>query len=167
MEANLVMQLKDKAQKIIPVPNEVSVIGRQKNCDFRIPLESISRRHCEVHCDNDSVVLRDLGSRNGTLLNGAKISNAERVLQPGDKIKIGPITFILQIDGQPNNQSLESQPPAPEAASSGTHIVIEEDGLGGDEFGDEFGDELGDSGDLDISDLDDLDGLDDLELDDI
>jgi pSer/pThr/pTyr-binding forkhead associated (FHA) protein len=166
MEANLVMQLKDKAQKVIPVPKEVSVIGRQRNCDFRIPLESISRRHCEVHCDNDNVVLRDLGSRNGTLLNGAKISNAERVLQPGDEIKIGPITFILQIDGQPDNQSLESKPPAPEAASSDPHVVIEEDGLGGDEFGDE----LGDSGDLDISDLDDLDdldGLDDLELDDI
>ena len=163
MEANLVMRLKDKAQKVIPVPNEVSVIGRQKNCDFRIPLESISRRHCEVHCDDDGVILRDLGSRNGTILNGAKISNAERVLQPGDEIKIGPITFILQIDGQPNNESLEAQPPAPQETPSGTNVVIEEDGLGDDDF--EEG--LGGSGDLDISDLDDLDGFDDLDLDDL
>ncbi|NQV31693.1 MAG: FHA domain-containing protein [Phycisphaeraceae bacterium] len=163
MEANLLMQLKDKAQKIIPVPNEVSVIGRQKNCDFRIPLESISRRHCEVHCDNEGVVLRDLGSRNGTLLNGTKISNAERMLQPGDEIRIGPIIFIIQIDGQPNQESLEASPLAPEETPSGTHVAIKEEGLGGDELGDE----LGDSGDLDISDLDDFDDLDDLDFDDI
>lgn len=163
MKANLLMRLKNKAQKIIPVPNEVSVIGRQRNCDFRIPLESISRRHCEVHCDNEGVVLRDLGSRNGTLLNGAKISNAERVLQPGDEIRIGPITFILQIDGQPDQESLEASSPAPEDTPSGTHVAIKEDSPGGDEFGDE----LGDSGDLDVSDLDDFDDLDDLDFDDI
>ena len=166
MKATLVMQLKDKAQKIIPVPNEVSVIGRQRNCDFRIPLESISRRHCQVQCNNKGVVLRDLGSRNGTLLNGTKISNAERVLQPGDEIKIGPITFILQIDGRPESDSLGARNPAPKETPSDTHAVIEEEDLGGDEFEDG----LDDSGDLDISDLDDLDGLDgldDLDLNDI
>ncbi|MCP4453320.1 MAG: FHA domain-containing protein [Planctomycetes bacterium] len=163
MEANLVMQMKNKAPRVIPVPNEVSVIGRQRNCDFRIPLESISRRHCEVHCDESGVALRDLGSRNGTLLNGTKISNIEKALQPGDQIKIGPITFVLQIDGQPNCDSLEPQKPEPEAVSSGTHAAVDEGGLSDDAFEDAFED----SGDLDISDLDDLDGLDDLDLDEL
>jgi pSer/pThr/pTyr-binding forkhead associated (FHA) protein len=164
MEANLVMRMKNKAPRVIPVPNEVSVIGRQRNCDFRLPLESISRRHCEVHCDNDGVAVRDLGSRNGTLLNGTKISNVEQAVQPGDQIKIGPITFVLQIDGQPKCDSPEEpQKPAPEEFPSGTHAAVEEGGLSDDAFEDAFED----SGDLDISDLDDLDGLDDLDLDDL
>ncbi len=166
MEANLVMQIKNKAQKVIPVPNKVSVIGRQRNCDFRIPLESISRRHCEVQCDNDGVVLRDLGSRNGTLLNGTKISDTEQVLHPGDQIKIGPITFILQIDGQPENNALGSEQPAPQDAPSDTFAVVDQDDLGGDEF-EESPKDSEDIDALDLDDLDDLDGFEDLDLDDI
>lgn len=175
MEANLVMQLKNKAPRVIPVPNEVSVIGRQKNCDFRIPLESISRRHCQVECSEEAVVLRDLGSRNGTILNGTRINDAEQVLEPGDQIKIGPITFIIQIDGQPDSNSLETSqaapeeasPAAPEDASSDTFMAVGEDGLDSD---DGLEGALEDADDLDILDLDeldDLDDLDDLELDDI
>jgi pSer/pThr/pTyr-binding forkhead associated (FHA) protein len=158
MEANLVMQMKNRVQKVIPVPNEVTVIGRQHNCDFRIPLESISRRHCEVHCNKNQVVLRDLGSRNGTLLNGTKISNSEKLLEPGDCIQIGPITFVLQVDGQPGSESLEPQKPGHQESA-----VLEEDSL---ENGLEDGldDSLGGSDDLDMIDLDDLD---DLDLDDI
>ncbi len=165
MEANLVMRVKNKAQRVIPVPNEVSVFGRQRNCDFRIPLESISRRHCEVHCDGEGVVLRDLGSRNGTLLNGTKIRNTEQVLQAGDRIGIGPITFVLQIDGLPRCESGETPQPAPNESPSGTHAAVQEVGLSDDAFEEA----LDGSGDLDLSDLDDLDGLDDLdsELDDL
>jgi len=166
MEANLVMQMKNKAPRMIPVPNEVTVIGRQRNCDFRIPLESVSRRHCQVHCDNEGVILRDLGSRNGTLLNGMRMSHEEQVLRPGDRIEIGPIAFVLQVDGQPDSDSLRAQQPAAQESPLDVNPVTEDDALGGDEFADG----LGDSGDLDILDLDelgDLDDLDDLDLDDI
>jgi pSer/pThr/pTyr-binding forkhead associated (FHA) protein len=43
--------------------------------------------------------LRDLGSRNGTILNGKPVDEA--VVKAGDSIKIGPLVFVLQIDGQP------------------------------------------------------------------
>jgi pSer/pThr/pTyr-binding forkhead associated (FHA) protein len=163
MEANLVMQLKNKAPKTIAVPSEVTVIGRQRNCDLRIPLDSISRRHCEVHCNTQGVVLRDLGSRNGTFLNGAKISNKEQVLHPGDRIQIGPITFVLQINGQPARESANTQPQTPQKSPSDTDFAVEEDDLGDNQLKEG----LDDSGDLDMIDLDGLDDLDDLDLDDL
>jgi len=45
--------------------------------------------------------VRDLGSRNGTYLNGKRIDEAE--VKAGDSIKVGPLTFVLQIDGQPKD----------------------------------------------------------------
>lgn len=161
MEANLIMQMKNKVRKVIPVPNEVTVIGRRKNCDLRIPLESISRRHCEIHCASKGVVLRDLGSRNGTLLNGTKIDESEQILQPGDKIQIGPITFVVQVDGHPSPEAVESPPiqaddsfPAIQAEKSKNKELLSDEGLD-------------DSGLDDILDLDDEFDLDEIDLDEI
>jgi len=60
---------------------------------------SVSKRHCQLNHDDGVLKIRDLGSRNGTYLNGKHIDEA--VIQAGDSIKIGPLTFVLQIDGQP------------------------------------------------------------------
>jgi pSer/pThr/pTyr-binding forkhead associated (FHA) protein len=60
---------------------------------------SVSRRHCQLNYDDGVLKIRDLGSRNGTYLNGKRINEA--VIQAGDSIKIGPLTFVLQIDSQP------------------------------------------------------------------
>jgi pSer/pThr/pTyr-binding forkhead associated (FHA) protein len=60
---------------------------------------SVSRKHCQLNYDDGVLKIRDLDSRNGTYLNGKRIDEA--VIQAGDSIKIGPLTFVLQIDGQP------------------------------------------------------------------
>ena len=100
MNANLVLLAKSGKQKAIPLPSKVTVIGRRRNCDLRIPLESVSRRHCQISDENDQLTLRDLGSRNGTLLNGRKLNN-EEVVKAGDYIQIGQALFALQVDGRP------------------------------------------------------------------
>jgi len=61
----------------------------------------ISRRHCQLNHDEGVLKIRDLGSRNGTYLNGKRISEA--VVEAGDYIKVGPLKFVFQIDGQPEN----------------------------------------------------------------
>jgi len=99
MDANLVLLAKNGSNRVFPLPKRVTVIGRRKNCDLRIPLESVSRRHCQFNIENQTLKLRDLGSRNGTFLNGDRIE--EQILKPGDSIKIGPVVFAMQIDGQP------------------------------------------------------------------
>jgi pSer/pThr/pTyr-binding forkhead associated (FHA) protein len=99
MAANLVFLSSSGDQKVFPLPSTVTVIGRRRNCDLRIPLDSISKRHCQISLEGDSLKIRDLGSRNGTFLNGRRVE--EETAKAGDFIQVGPVLFALQIDGLP------------------------------------------------------------------
>ena len=70
------------------------VIGRQAQCDLTLRHEDVSRRHAEIGFEEGRYIVRDLGSTNGTFLNGKEIERAEP-LSPGDRIEVGPqvITF--------------------------------------------------------------------------
>ena len=72
-------------------------IGRSRECDIVIDDPNVSRKHAEVRPRGGSWVLTDLGSTNGSLLNGRRIDHAE-VVAPGDEIEIGKsvITFEVQ-----------------------------------------------------------------------
>ncbi|MHC4104820.1 MAG: FHA domain-containing protein, partial [Planctomycetota bacterium] len=107
MDVNLVLFKKDGAHKAFPLPSNITLIGRRRDCDLCIPLMPVSRKHCQLNQNKESLKIRDLDSRNGTFLNGKRID--EETLKPGDYIKIGPLTFLLQIDGEPK----ESVPPEP------------------------------------------------------
>ena len=63
------------------------ILGRGTNADLRIRGQGISRQHCRVTTSKEAVVLEDLGSTNGTYVNGEKIT--KQVLQDGDKIQVG------------------------------------------------------------------------------
>lgn len=99
MDVNLVLQKKNGSKKTFRLPGSVTVIGRRSNCDFYIPLTSVSRKHCQLNRHEGVLKIRDLGSRNGTYLNGKRVDEA--VIRAGDNVKVGPLTFTLQIDGQP------------------------------------------------------------------
>lgn len=101
MDVKLVLFKANDTQKMFPLTSEVTIIGRRQDCDLCIPLMLVSRRHCEVDKEMDAIKLRDLGSRNGTFLNGTRVDETE--INPGDYIQIGPVTFAFQIDGKPEN----------------------------------------------------------------
>ncbi len=109
MEVNLVMFKGNGGQRTIPLPSSVTIIGRRRSCDLQIPLTSISKKHCQLNITDNVLRIRDLGSRNGTRLNGKRITEA--VVQAGDYINIGPVSFALQIDGNPETIK---PPPIPE-----------------------------------------------------
>ena len=106
MDVSLILFKKDGSRKAFSLPSSVTVIGRRSDCDLYIPLMPISRRHCQLNHDKGVLKIRDLGSRNGTYLNGKRISEA--VVQAGDYIKVGPLKFVFQIDGQPENIKMPS-----------------------------------------------------------
>jgi pSer/pThr/pTyr-binding forkhead associated (FHA) protein len=99
MKVLLYLLKKDGDAKPFQLPSNVTLIGRRQDCDLCIPLSVASRKHCELNMDQNRLMIRDLGSRNGTFVNGQKIEEAR--LNPGDQIQIGPIIFIVQIDGTP------------------------------------------------------------------
>src|SRR5699024_2172498 len=71
----------------------------------RIPLSDVSRKHCRIVRDGDALKLEDLGSSNGSYLNGRRVQK-EAALSPGDTIQIGPVVFVLQINGVPPDEDL-------------------------------------------------------------
>ncbi len=71
---------------------QTSVLGRGSEADIRINDDEISRRHARVDLRADGVWIEDLGSRNGTFVNGDRIVNAE--LHDGDKIQLGATTIL-------------------------------------------------------------------------
>ena len=99
MGVNLVLLKKNGLQKVFPLASNTTVIGRRHDCDLCIPLMSVSRRHCQLYYDGKKLKIRDLGSHNGTIVNGQRVKESE--VNPGDAIRIGPLAFVTQIDGQP------------------------------------------------------------------
>ncbi len=114
VDVNLVLFKKDGSKKNFSLPSSITIVGRRHDCDLCIPLMVVSRRHCQMSLNNESLKIRDLESHGGTFLNGNRISEA--TVQAGDYITIGPLTFLLQIDGEPKNIVPPQQPkttPAP------------------------------------------------------
>jgi len=79
-------------------PRQEVVIGRSRSCELTLQVAEASRRHAAVRFETDHFRVRDLGSTNGTFLNGEPLQ-AERLLRPGDRIEIGgaSVTFC-QVD---------------------------------------------------------------------
>ena len=170
MAVNLVLLKKNGLQKNFSLPSNVTVIGRRSDCDLHIPLITISKRHCQLSFNKGVLTLRDLGSCNGTILNGKAIDEA--VIQAGDSLEVGPLTFVFQIDGQPQKISPPSQdkqkPSQPEtgkkdssrdSTAAPTEDLTEPDDfdLLEDDFDEKLGDlespEDGSDDDLEIFDL--------------
>jgi len=99
MDVALVLFKKDGSRKVFPLLSNITVIGRRGDCDLHIPLLAVSRRHCQLNQNEDTVKIRDLGSRNGTYLNDERVDEA--TVRAGDYLRIGPLVFMLQINGQP------------------------------------------------------------------
>lgn len=99
-QANLVLFTPHGRRKDIPLTPGVTTVGRRPDCEVRIPLASVSRRHCEFHIGDASVQVKDLGSANGVLVNRQPIQEIQE-LAAGDMIHIGTLSFVLQIDGKP------------------------------------------------------------------
>ena len=75
-----------------------TIIGRSRNCTVQVRSFGVSRNHAAIrYSPGRDPVLEDMGSKNGTFLNGTRIEKAS--LSDGDEIGIGPVSFVYQSDG--------------------------------------------------------------------
>lgn len=135
MDVKLVMFREDGSRREFPLPPGKTSFGRKDDCDIRIPLSSVSRRHAEVIVDDDGAVLHDLGAANGTYLNNRRIE--EEDLEPGDQILIGPVVFTVQIDGEPpdaemikirtNVTSRQAAQGGPASVGTSKHVYVSDE----------------------------------------
>lgn len=106
----VLIMFKDDERREFPIAEEKTILGRRQDCQLRIPTKDISRQHCVLQMQDKALVVKDLGSSNGTFINGKRIAEAE--LKAGDRLRVGPVTFVVQIDGKPANITAEDAAPS-------------------------------------------------------
>jgi pSer/pThr/pTyr-binding forkhead associated (FHA) protein len=79
----------------IELSRDLTVVGRKEDCDLRLDHKSISKFHCVIVKMENTLLLRDLGSTNGTMVNGKKIRRA--TLKNNDCLNIANLPFRIQI----------------------------------------------------------------------
>jgi len=99
VKVNLVFIKSDGTRRDIPLKPGKYVVGRSDQAQLRIPMGNVSRKHCQLVVEENSVRVRDLDSSNGTFVNYNQVQESE--LGPGDVLGIGSVQLIVQIDGQP------------------------------------------------------------------
>ncbi len=101
MDVTLVVIHPNGSKHEFPVKRARQTIGRNKSCDLRVSVAEVSREHCELVVEGDRVIIRDLGSSNGTFVNRHRIQETE--LTAGDVISVGPATIVVRVGGQPRD----------------------------------------------------------------
>lgn len=87
----------------LPLPPQQDrrlTIGRALACDFTLADLSVSRWHARLHHEEENWLLSDLGSTNGTRLNGWRVTTSVPI-RPGDQVTFGSLTFVIT-DGAPS-----------------------------------------------------------------
>ena len=87
--------MRSDGERRIKVERERTTLGRSRDADIFIPDQWLSRMHAEILLDRGGLVVADLGSKNGTLVNGSRIQGPTP-LRKGDQIKLGDHTVTVQ-----------------------------------------------------------------------
>jgi pSer/pThr/pTyr-binding forkhead associated (FHA) protein len=118
MKVQLVVVRGKPEGKVIPLVGPSFKIGRGETCHLRPNSEQVSREHAEFTINGGAVVVRDLGSRNGTLVNGKALTAEACRLKDRDLVQVGPLTFAVTIlDAPAMVAKAAASPTAPKAAS--------------------------------------------------
>lgn len=96
MKAKLCVRRCGEQAREIPLERFPLVVGRGIDCDVLLEDRWVSRRHCQIEEQQGMLVVRDLSSRHGTLLNGTPITEA--VLRPGDILSVGLLALVADYE---------------------------------------------------------------------
>jgi hypothetical protein len=96
-QLNATLHLDDGSNRTYPLKQGGNVVGRGQEADFRLPDTGVSRRHLEITWDGQSAMLADLGSTNGTTVNGTPVQTWQ--LAEGDVVRIGHSSLVFRTQG--------------------------------------------------------------------
>ena len=100
MDASIVFFRRSGDRRSIDLTERSYLIGRSEGCQLRLPDGSVSRKHAEIIFDGSGIVVRDLGSSNGTYVNAERVQG-QRALSAGDAVLIGETVFVARVGGEP------------------------------------------------------------------
>jgi pSer/pThr/pTyr-binding forkhead associated (FHA) protein len=105
----------------IPLGRGTVMIGRHPACDVRLDSSRVSRRHCLIITHQGDVEVRDLGSTNGTWINGRRVASGR--IRPGDEVSIAHIRYHLAEATSPRPAG-EDWPRLPEDEPHGSNSCV-------------------------------------------
>ncbi len=88
----------DGEPTVVPLTEKFTTIGRTPANHIRVEDGAASRKHCMIKAMNQLYTLVDLGSANGTVINGERLRNREVDLTAGDRIQIGKTVLVFKED---------------------------------------------------------------------
>jgi predicted component of type VI protein secretion system len=117
MKFSLVVTQGSQQGRPIPITKSEFVIGRDAKCHLRPASHHVSKRHCMLRIRGDLAFVEDLGSTNGTFINDEQVKG-ERPLHDGDRLKIGPLDFLVRLEAEkPTQVENDTQVPAAKPAA--------------------------------------------------
>ncbi|MFW5741426.1 MAG: FHA domain-containing protein, partial [Myxococcota bacterium] len=87
-----------------------SVVGRSVYCSVIISNPSVSRIHASITHENGETYVRDLGSKNGTFVNGKQVGMQPTLLRVGDLLTIGDVKCVVESEDQQPRRSTTERP---------------------------------------------------------
>ncbi|NQT20815.1 MAG: FHA domain-containing protein [Planctomycetes bacterium] len=128
-----------KEEHSLEVQPGATVIGRSGSCDVNLNSQRVSRRHVECIREGEQVRVRDLGSANGTYINGIRMTQPV-ILNDGDKMAIGDISLLFTTGSNTHAAPAAAAEPAPFADASEPapfDAAPEQAGPSADEYGED------------------------------
>jgi hypothetical protein len=114
--AVLVIRQGPQAGMSFPLLGNQLIIGREEGLDITLQDPEASRRHVRISWQAGQFVIEDLGSTNGTFVNGVQITTPQ-ILSPGDSIGIGQTALVFQVEGVQMGAPQYQAPPQHYAAT--------------------------------------------------
>ncbi|MDX2035476.1 MAG: FHA domain-containing protein [Isosphaeraceae bacterium] len=133
MDHQLVVLRGRSVSSTIKLAGGVTTAGRQEDCQLRIKSSQVSRKHCRIYEKDGVLMVEDLGSSNGTFVNNERIDGA-CVLDPGDEIAIGPITFRVEKIGGATPKAAPAAPTGKAGDTAITQGIATKQAVPDDEF---------------------------------
>ena len=106
MKAELLIVDGPNAGQVIPLEHDRFIIGRETDCHLKLENKLVSRHHCVFLKNEFALRVRDLGSMNGTFINGRRVEG-EIPLTQGDTLSVGNLTLqvVIRPDAIPEPQT--------------------------------------------------------------
>ncbi|GJM08506.1 MAG: hypothetical protein DHS20C11_07820 [Lysobacteraceae bacterium] len=101
--------------KIFPLKPKTT-LGRHSDCDIHVPGNEVSRHHASIVVGANTLVVEDMGSANGTYINGKRVKQRQNI-KPGDELRIDQVRFMVLTPGMEAQAVKKAATPAPEAAA--------------------------------------------------
>jgi pSer/pThr/pTyr-binding forkhead associated (FHA) protein len=111
LHAGLIVQRDGKIERVVPWDEDAFTVGRSSDCDLVLEQDEVSRRHARFVRSGDRYEVHDLGSVNGTLVNGKRADR--HALAVGDVIAVESFQLTFVLDREPITTAMKPAPPRP------------------------------------------------------